>query len=144
MDVYVARQPIFTKNKKIYGYELLFREGLSNFFPDVDGDTATSQLLYSSFFTIGVEKITGWKVAFINFTRDLLINRVPLMFPRERIVVEILEDVEPEEDVIKVCEEIAGKGYDIALDDFFYKAELKPLIRLADIIKFYFRLKPLE
>jgi EAL and modified HD-GYP domain-containing signal transduction protein len=144
MDVYVARQPIFTKNKKIYGYELLFREGLSNFFPDVDGDMATSKLLYSSFFTIGVEKITGWKVAFINFTRDLLINRVPLMFPKERIVVEILEDVEPEKDLIKACQEIAGKGYDIALDDFFYKAELKPLIGLADIIKFDFRLTPLE
>jgi len=33
------------KNKKIYGNELLFRNGLSNAFPDIDGDTATSKLL---------------------------------------------------------------------------------------------------
>jgi len=144
MDVYVARQPIFTKNKKIHGYELLFRESLSNFFPDIDGDTATSKLLYNSFFTIGVEKITGFKVAFINFTRDLLLNRVPLMFPRERIVVEILEDVEPRKEIVDVCREISEKGYDIALDDFFYRSDMEPLIGLANTIKFDFRATPID
>ena len=39
MEIYVARQPIFNKNKKIYAYELLFRAGMSNFFPDIDGIT---------------------------------------------------------------------------------------------------------
>jgi EAL and modified HD-GYP domain-containing signal transduction protein len=139
MEVYVARQPIFKRDKKISGYELLFRGGMSNLFPDIDGDTATSKVLSSSFLTIGIEKITGLKVAFVNFTQDLLINRVPLMFPRERVVVEVLEDVEPEQDVIKVCREINRRGYEIALDDFFYKSNLDPLISSADIIKFDFR-----
>jgi c-di-GMP-related signal transduction protein len=53
-------------------------------------------------------KITGKRRAFINFTQDLLVNRIPLMFPRERIVVEVLEDIEPEEDVINACREMAG------------------------------------
>ena len=140
MEVYVARQPIFKKNKKIYGYELLFRGGMSNCFPDIDGDTATYKVLSNSFFSIGIEKITGHKMAFINFTQDLLLNRIPLMFPREKVVVEILEDVEPEDDVVKACREISLNGYDIALDDFFYKSKLKPLIALANIIKFDLRL----
>ena len=89
MDVYVARQPIFNENKDIYGYELLFRGGPENFFTEIDGDIATSTVLSHSFFTIGIEKITGWNTAFINFTRDLLLDRVPLLFPREKIVVEI-------------------------------------------------------
>ena len=135
----MARQPIFDKKKKIYGYELLFRGGMSNFFPDIDGDTATSKLLANSFFTIGIEKIIGLKVAFINFTQDLLLKQVPLMFPREKVVVEILEDVEPEENVINVCKKIAREGYGIALDDFFYKAKLAPLIALSHIIKIDFR-----
>ncbi|HDI78267.1 MAG TPA: signal transduction protein, partial [Desulfobacteraceae bacterium] len=42
MDLYVARQPIFSRKKELYGYELLFREGISNYFPDIDGDIATS------------------------------------------------------------------------------------------------------
>ncbi len=59
MDVFVARQPIFDRNKKIFAYELLFRTGLVNGFPDIDGNTASSNLLSSSFFTVGIEKITG-------------------------------------------------------------------------------------
>ncbi|MDY7039213.1 MAG: HDOD domain-containing protein, partial [Thermodesulfobacteriota bacterium] len=139
-----ARQPIFNKNKVVYGYELLFREGMTNFFPDIDGDTATSKLLSNSFFSIGIEKIIGKELAFINFTQDLLLKRVPLMFPRSKVVVEILEDVEPEKDVLEVCREISRKGYHIALDDFFYKSELEPLIALAKIIKFDFRLTSFE
>ena len=40
MDIYVARQPIFNRKKKIYGYELLFRDGISNAFPDIDATQA--------------------------------------------------------------------------------------------------------
>ena len=72
MDVYVARQPVFNRSKKIFAYELLFRDGLSNAFPDIDGDTATSKLLSSSFLTMDIDSISGKKKAFINFTRELL------------------------------------------------------------------------
>ena len=96
MKVYVARQPIFKKNKKLYGYELLFRGGMSNAFPDIDGDTATSKLLSNSFLNIGIDQLTGGKVAFINFTQELLIKKIPMMFPIENMMVEILEDVSPE------------------------------------------------
>ena len=145
MEVFVARQPIFNKNKKIYGYELLFREGMDNFFPaDMDGNTATSKVLSNSFFTIGIEKITGTKRAFVNFTRDLLLRQVPMLFPKDIMVVEVLEDVEPEEDVVDMCREVSSKGYTIALDDFFYRTEMKPLIAMANIIKIDFRATPFD
>lgn len=144
MEVYVARQPIFKKNKKIHAYELLFRGGMSNYFPDIDGDTATSKVLSSSFFAIGIENISGAKTSFINFTQSLLESRLPLMFPRETIVVEVLEDVEPDDNVITVCREIRENGYTIALDDFFYKARLDPLISQANIIKVDFMAMSLE
>ncbi|MBW1723122.1 MAG: HDOD domain-containing protein [Deltaproteobacteria bacterium] len=139
MDIYVARQPIFKRNRRILGYELLFREDMSNFFPDVDQDSATSNLLSNSFFTIGIEKITGRKLAFINFTEKLIIKRVPLLFPRERIVVEVLENVRPSVEVIDACDEVKKKGYEIALDDFFFNVGLIPLVEKADIIKLDFK-----
>lgn len=144
MEVYVARQPIFNAEKELFGYELLFREGMSNYFPDVDGSTATSNLLYNSFFTIGIDKIIGDNTAFINFTEDLLVKKLPLMFPPEKVVVEILEDVEPKDEVVAACQEIADKGYSLALDDFFYDEHLESLISLANIIKFDFRATSFE
>lgn len=144
MEVYVARQPIFKKNKRLFGYELLFRGGMSNYFPDIDQDEATSSLLSNSFINMGIESITGRKTAFINFTEKLLLQKLPMLFPKEKLVVEILEDVEPTPDVIDACKDIHRKGYHIALDDFFYHSKFAPLIELAGTIKLDFRAMSLE
>lgn len=138
MDIYVARQPIFNQEKKIFGYELLFRDSIENIFSGIDGNTATTELLSNSFLNIGIEKLIGKSVAFINFTKELLINQLPKLFPNKQLVVEILENVEPDDEVIKSCAELSRQGYTIALDDFFYHEKLEPIIALADIIKFDF------
>ncbi len=114
---------------------MLFRDSMINFVPEIDGDIATSKLLSNSFFTIGLEALTGGRKAFINYTQNLLLKGIPLMFPRENIVIEILEDVEPTEEIISICRTIHKKGYTIALDDFLYSSKMHPLMELADIIK---------
>jgi EAL and modified HD-GYP domain-containing signal transduction protein len=143
MDAYVARQPIFAGNKSIYAYELLFRDGTANFVPDIDGDEATETVMSNSVLTIGVESILGDKRAFINFTQNLLVKKIPLLLPQETTVVEILEDVIPAPDLLAACREMADQGYLLALDDFEFSPELVPLIEMAHIIKFDFRLTPL-
>jgi len=67
-----------------------------------------------------------------------------MMFPSEKIVVEILEDVEPIPDVIDACHEMAQKGYRIALDDFLFKPQIEPLAAMADIIKCDLRATPAD
>lgn len=143
MDVFVARQPIFQVNKKLFAYELLFRTGMSNAFPGIDGGTATSSLLSSSFFTVGIERISGGKLVFINFTEELLLRGTPMLFPQNQVVVEILENVHPTSEVIGACQALHQKGYILALDDFVFHDNLQPLIDIAKIIKIDFRLTPL-
>ena len=138
-DVFVARQPIFNRKKSLYAYELLFRDGLNNMMPNLDGDTATSTLLSNSFLTFGIDALTGGKKAFINFTRNLLIQEIPFLFPRETTVIEILENIDPEESVIKSCQRLSKKGYLLALDDFVFQSGVDAFIELADIIKVDFR-----
>jgi len=144
MDVYVARQPIFNKRKRIYGYELLFRDGMVNAFPDVDGGAATSRVLSTSFLSNGIERITGRKKAFVNFTEKMITEKIPAMFPKKTIMVEILEDIEPNAAVVTACREMAKQGYNLVLDDFIYKPEMKPLLALVRIVKFDFRASSIE
>lgn len=144
MDVFVARQPIFTTDRKIYAYELLFRSGETNGFPDIDGETATTSLLSSSFFTVGVEKISGGKLVFINFTEELIKKGTPQLFSPKQLMVEILEDVTPSEEIISACKELKEKGFELALDDFVYSRVFDELLQLSDIIKIDFRLTPME
>ncbi|HHB76669.1 MAG TPA: HDOD domain-containing protein [Desulfobulbus sp.] len=144
MDVYIARQPIFTKNKRVYAYELLFRRSMGKNLGQVSGNKATTSVLSSAFLTEGIEKISGSKPCFINFTEQLLGKDIAGFFSKTKIVIEILEDVEPTERVIEVCRELSEKGYLIALDDFVYARKLEPLIALADIIKIDFRLSTID
>ncbi len=144
MDVYIARQPIFTKNKRVYAYELLFRRSMGKKLGQVSGNRATTSVLSSAFLTEGIEKISGSKPCFINFTEQLLGKDIAGFFSKTKIVIEVLEDVDPTEKVIEVCRGLSEKGYLIALDDFVYARKLEPLIALADIIKIDFRLSTID
>ena len=144
MDAHVARQPIFDNRKKISGYELLFRDQTARFNPEVDGDVATSTVLANSYFSIGMDALVGDKKSYINFTESLLLQKYPLLLPKEATVIEILENVQPTPELVSACRDMAEKGYTFALDDFTYAPELQPLIELAQIIKFDFRLSSTE
>jgi len=144
MDFYIARQPIFNVKERLFGYELLYR-GTEEFpLTAVSGERATTSLLSSTFLTEGVDIVSNSKPCFVNFTEDLLLRNIPASFPPARLIIEILEDVEPTREVIAACRTFSKAGYRIALDDFVYKKKLEPLIQLADIIKIDFRLTPVD
>ncbi len=136
MDIFIARQPIFTLHKRLFAYELLYRGTKKTTLQTVNGNKATTSVLSSAFLTEGIETISGTRPCFINFTRELLIKNIPASFPKNLVVVEVLEDVPPTADVVEVCQKLKSEGYTIALDDFVYDRSLEPLIGLADIIKF--------
>ena len=99
---------------------------------------ATKDVLVTAFSDIGIEEITGGRKAFVNFTSDLVLDEVPHMLSNDILIVELLEDVRPTEDILTACKKLKRRGYLIALDDFSYSEELEPLIGLADIIKIDF------
>jgi len=135
--VFVARQPIFDRAQHVYGYELLFRQGVSHAL-DWHGDTATSVVVTNSFSLIGIEALTSGKRAFINFTRNLLLRQIATTLPVDMVAVEVLEDVEPDSLIVEACRKLKERGYMIVLDDFVNDPRWAPLVRLADIIKIDF------
>lgn len=144
MDICIARQPIFSIHKKIFAYELLFR-GEDGKCPDrKTGDRATTSLLSSTFLTEGIERITGSKPCFVNFTEKLLLQKIATAFPQTRLVVEILENVEPTSKIISACLELKEQGYLLALDDFLYHPRFDPLLEISDIVKVDFVQSPVD
>ncbi len=135
LDVYVARQPIFDPRKRVFGYELLFRSGPENFFPKVDPDMATSKLIDNSLFVMGLENLVSDKFAFINMTRSALLSDLVFLLPKDNCVIEVLETVEPDDQVVEACRNFKKEGYKIALDDFIHKPSFEPLLSIADFVK---------
>lgn len=138
MRVFVARQPIFNITGDVIAYELLYRNSEVNSFPNISGDQATTDVVINSFINIGIEEITCGKPCLVNFTENLLAMKLPTNFPPEIMVVEILESVEPNENLIHICKELKDLGYKIALDDFIITKEnpyLYQLLNYTDLIK---------
>lgn len=135
MSTFVARQPIFDRQKRVHGYELLFRSGNGNSYDGTDGDSSTLDVITNSLLVIGLDDLTCGKRGFINFTRNLLIQDIGELLPRHAITIEVLEDVEGTEEVLEACRRLKTQGYSLAMDDFTVRSTDSPLLPLADIVK---------
>ena len=138
MYFYAARQPILNREKELIGYELLFRDGVDNVFPDIDGDEATTRLIEGSQFNFGLEDLTDNKPAYINFTLDTLSKGYPTLLGKDTIVVEILETVQPGKRLLAIVKDLKDKGYTIALDDYIHQPVWRHFYPFIDIIKIDF------
>lgn len=137
-DVFIARQPIFNADLAVYAYELLFRqsgESVTSGVMEGDGDSATSQVMMNSFVDIGLDNLVGDHIAFFNLTEYFLSNPDLIVIPPEQVVLEILEDVEPTQEVIDSVQILKKRGFKVALDDFIYNEKFNPLLELVDIVK---------
>jgi EAL and modified HD-GYP domain-containing signal transduction protein len=136
----LARQAIFNKKGAVWAYELLYRSGDSlvsdvNNLNQASGDAATSSIITQLFSNLDMNSIIGKKQAFINFTYNHIIQQIPALLPKNRVVIEVLETVVVDDALIEGLKKLSSLGYKIALDDFLYREEIAPLISLADIIK---------
>ncbi|HXM65921.1 MAG TPA: HDOD domain-containing protein [Candidatus Acidoferrum sp.] len=131
---FVARQPILTADEKVFGYELLFRDGIENFFRSTDADAASRSALNTSML-IGLDVLCDGRRAFVNCTRDVLLNEYVTLLPSGQTIVEVLETVPADDLVVEACRRLKESGYTIALDDFGVNDPREVLTDLADIIK---------
>lgn len=134
MEVFLARQAIFDRNRRLHAYELLYRAcGQRNEFDGTNAHAATMQVIANILLSMGSQDILCGKKAFLNFDHDLLSEGVYLGLPPDKIVIEVLESVTPTADLIALCRSIQSQGYTIALDDFV--PQLEPLACIASLIK---------
>jgi EAL and modified HD-GYP domain-containing signal transduction protein len=133
--VHVGRQPISDPAGRLVGYELLFRGHADAIDASSRGAYATSQVLTSAFTEFGFEHLVGGRLGFVNLTREFLVGELPLPFPPELAVLEVLETVTVDDEVVAGVAALAARGYAIALDDFVASSAHARLLELASYVK---------
>ena len=131
---FVARQPIFDRQRRLFGYELLFRDSWENSFAGKDPDMACRSTLDSSLL-MGLDLLCDRGVGFFNCTRETLLNDYMTLLPKERVVLEILETTIPDQEVMEACTRLKAAGYRLALDDFIPNDPRRVMVPLADMLK---------
>ncbi len=144
MKVYTARQAILNRKEHVIAYELLYRGGPENFFPQIEPHKATSKLIVRTHLNQGLSLITDDKPALINFSEESILNGLPLILPQKQVMIEILETVTPSDEVYQACKNLYHQGYHLALDDFVYKPEWNRFFKLIKLIKFDIQITPLS
>ena len=133
--IFLARQPIYDHQLNVFAYELLFRSKASEQAHVTDGNEATSEVLVSTVMDIGLENIVGNRLAFINLTRDFLVGSLPMLQTHSQIVLEVLEDEFPDQELATALEKLQHTGCNIALDDFIYTPAYRRLLEFAHFVK---------
>jgi EAL and modified HD-GYP domain-containing signal transduction protein len=137
---YLARQPIFDRDGKIFAYELLFRDSPSSDTAIIASDLqATAQVLENILNSIGLTRLVGESKAFINCSREILLDNLFGLLNPDRFVLEILEDVPVDEKLIQAIQRHKSLGFELALDDFIMSDEhirrFEPLFKHVSYVK---------
>lgn len=134
-DFLIGRQQIFDRDLNVFAYELLFRDANGRGPQQVEATEASNQVIVNSLLEEGLGRVVGPHRAFINFTRENLLNGTAMLLPKEKVVIEVLESVEIDEGLVRAVEDLAREGYMVALDDFVFSDRWIPLVKIAHIIK---------
>src|SRR5471032_2144068 len=93
-EFYLGRQPILDQNQALFGYELLFRNapvGPANISSDLRATAAV--IAHAS--QLGMEKVIGDALGFVNVDADVIMSDIFSFLPREKVVLEIIETMQP-------------------------------------------------
>jgi c-di-GMP phosphodiesterase len=131
----IARQPIVDAEVRVVGYELLYRGQQTGPLAGFDGETATATVAINTLLDLGLTAVAGEHPVFVNLTRTFFERELYLALPSSRVVLEVLEDVEPDAGMVALMRRARDLGYRVALDDYVHSERMAPLVAEADIVK---------
>ena len=135
MYAYIGRQAIYGKDLMIAGYELLYRSGGGgNSVKILDGDAATREVLSDAVNVFGISQLTDGLPAFINFTRNLILDDFAFLASPKDIVVEVPGDITVDELLIDKFSSLRRAGYRLVLDSY---SEFNGVLRFNEILPLF-------
>ncbi len=134
-DVFLARQPILDSKQSVEAYELLYRHGDVERALVDDDELATARVALGALTEIGLDRVVGQQRAWINVTREFLLQGLAHSLPPERVVLELLEDQLVDEPLLELISELRDAGYVLALDDYSYTPGLERLLGIVEFVK---------
>ncbi len=134
-EFFLGRQPILNRDQELIAYELLFRRAATDAITVTDDLSATAAVIAHAS-ELGMEKVIGESLGFINVDAAVLMSDFVNFLPREKIVLEILETVTATPEIIARVIELIKAGFTFALDDVINDSHnVQQFLPLVAVIK---------
>jgi EAL and modified HD-GYP domain-containing signal transduction protein len=135
--VFLARQPIFDRERHTFGYELLYRNGMTDQVMFDDPDDATRCVIERALLDWGMERIIGDRFGFINASPQLIVAGLHRALPPEGIIIELREDEPLDGHAIDALLMARREGYHFALDNIVSHDQLvrSSVLGFASMVK---------
>ena len=138
---YIVRRAIKDTQSRIVGYEILYH-GENQLYGSIDSgakvnEFAAADTIYS-FLTQNTEKVAG-SLNFMTFTTTLLMKKVPRLFDKDDLVIQIDDSVIVHPLAMHFVQMYAKEGYKIAVNEFQFAPRYLAMIDQIDYIKLNFK-----
>src|SRR5262245_29531155 len=131
---FVGRQPIYKSGVDVFAYELVSRNHELDQAAFANGDKFTAEDLLEEFID-GLEWVVGRRRAFVNVSRDFILNDHCSALPRKNVVLQVAGDTPSDDALLGTLSGLSSAGYTIALNNFEFHDEIPSLAMVADIVK---------
>jgi c-di-GMP phosphodiesterase len=138
-EFYLGRQPLLDRNQALFGYELLFRNapiGPAN----VTSDLGATASVIAHAAQLGMEKVIGDALGFVNVDADTIMSDIWGFLPKEKVILEITENMEATPPVLSRMAELVAQGFRFALDDVTAETgQVQSLLPMIEYVKMNMR-----
>jgi len=110
MKLFIVRQPIFNRWKRVVGYELIFHAVEADDKPLVDREQAGKWLIDAQLHLFKTIRLTGGKLAFVPLPRPLILQDLVSTLPPSQTVLEV-DSEESTDDLVSACFRLKVTGY---------------------------------
>ncbi|AVR95390.1 EAL and HDOD domain-containing protein [Pseudoduganella armeniaca] len=139
-EFYLGRQPILDRQQGLVAYELLFRNApIGPARIDTSPLSATAAVIAHAS-QLGVERVIGESLAFVNVDQDAILSDIFGFLPREKTVLEIDETMQATPAVLARMADLATHGFRFALVDVRGdSAQVQAMLPMIEFVKMSMR-----
>lgn len=130
----VGRQPIFDRQRRVFGYELVCRPSALDA-AEMSRDETVARVITEGVLALGLQRLTGGRRAFIEVTPAFLVHDVIKALPPASVVLQVAADPSLTNDTVEACRVLKQSGYAVALSRFVPGDAAFALLALADFVK---------
>ncbi len=133
MKQFVVKRAIRSaQSDSILGYELLFEQGGENLYGENDNSAADT---IAGFLMNNSDKIFRDKQIFLTFTPSLLLRNTPQIFQKDKVVIQIGDNLIIHPLAMPIIEKFHKLGYRFAINDFQFSPKYFSLLEYAEFIR---------